>query len=71
MSGLFSSPSAPAAPATPPPPPTMANSQGATNEAALAQAQALQRGRSSTILTGGGGLPTDQLGNTSKVLLGS
>lgn len=71
MSGLFSGPSTPPAPATPPPPPTTANASGAMNEAAQAQALRLQAGRSATILTGGGGLGADQMGSTSKVLLGS
>ena len=66
---LFSAPNAPTAPVTPPPAPTVDNSQGALDVAAQQQAQALQRGRSATILTAGSGLPN--AGTTSSSLLGS
>lgn len=66
MSGLFSSPKTPAPPATPPPAPTAANTD--TDIAARQQLIALQRGKSATMLTGGAGL--DNLGTTSKTLLG-
>ena len=66
---LFSAPNAPTAPVIPPPAPTVDNSQGALDVAAQQQAQALQRGRSATILTAGSGLPN--AGTTSSSLLGS
>lgn len=65
---LFSAQDATAVPVTPPPAPTVANSQGALDVAAQQQAEALQRGRSATILTSGAGLPS--AGDTSKTLLG-
>ena len=68
MSGLFSKPSIPSAPPTPPPAPTVANSQADMDIAAQMQAERLQRGRSATLLTGGGGL--SDMGSTSKTLLG-
>lgn len=68
MSGLFSKPSVPNAPAAPPPAPTVANTQAETDVAAQQQQMALQRGRTSTILTGGAGL--SNTGTTSKTLLG-
>ena len=68
MSGLFSKPSV-SAPATAPPAPTLANTQVETDIAAKQQALAQQRGRASTILTGGAGL--SNMGTTSRVLLGS
>ena len=49
--------------------PTVDNSSSALDEAALNQAKALQRGRTSTMLTGGEGTLEDQK-YTSKVLLG-
>lgn len=49
--------------------PTMANTDSTLDDAALAQAKALQRGRTSTMLTGGEGTLEDQK-YTSKVLLG-
>jgi len=55
-------------PITVPTAPTVANSQGALDVAAEEQAQALQRGRSATILTSGAGL--SNVGATSKTLLG-
>ena len=68
MSGLFSSPTAPTVPAAPPPAPTVANSQAETDVAAREQAISMQRGRSATLLNGGAGL--NNLGTTSKTLLG-
>jgi len=68
MGGMFSKPKIDVAPPTPPPPPNIANSQGEMDAAARTQAERLQRGRASTMLTGGAGL-TD-LGPTSKTLLG-
>lgn len=70
MSGLFKKPSVsvPSAPISPPPAPTLGNSQAEMDAAAREQAIRLQRGRSSTILTGGAGL--SNMGSTSKVLLG-
>lgn len=66
MSALFSRPSTPAAPAAPPPVPTLATQQP---DAAVQQQQMLlNRGRTSTILTGGAGLAS--AGTTSKTLLG-
>jgi len=66
--GAFDSPAAPAAPVVPPPAPTVDNSQGALDVAAQQQAQAMARGRSATLLTSGSGL--NNLGSTSKTLLG-
>ena len=66
---LFSAQNAPTAPVIPPPAPTVDNSQGALDVAAQQQAQALQRGRSATILTSGAGL--SNAGTTSSSLLGS
>jgi len=68
MSALFSSPSQPPPPPTPPPAPNASNSAADMNVAAQQEALALQRGRSATILTGGGGLP--DAGTSSKQLLG-
>lgn len=62
---LPSDPSPLAAPVAP----TMDNSSATLDAAALAQAQALQRGRTSTMLTGGAGTLDDQK-YTSKILLG-
>lgn len=49
--------------------PTVANSNATLDDAALAQAKAMQRGRTSTMLTGGAGTLDDQK-YTSKILLG-
>ena len=49
--------------------PTAGNSSSTLDDAALSQAKALQRGRTSTMLTGGEGTLEDQK-YTSKVLLG-
>lgn len=69
MSALFSKPSTPAAPpAAPPPAPTVDNTAQQTDVAAQQQQMALQRGRTSTILTGGAGLANT--GTTTKTLLG-
>jgi len=68
MSALFSSPSTPPAPLPAPPAPTAANTQAQSDVAAQQQAMSLQRGRTSTVLTGGAGL--SNLGSTSKQLLG-
>ena len=68
MSGLFSKPSL-SAPAATPQAPSVANSQPEMDIAARQQALALQRGRASTVLTGGAGL--SNMGTTSRVLLGS
>lgn len=69
MSALFSSPKTPAAPAAMPAAPTLTNSAAATDAAAQQQQLSLQRGRSSTILTGGTGLANT--GTTSSQLLGN
>jgi hypothetical protein len=69
MSGLFSKPTAPAPPPTPPPPPTVASTEGVSDVAVQQQQEKLQRGRTSTILTGGSGLSST--GTTSKTLLGA
>lgn len=66
MSALFSSPKSPSLPPLPPPAPTLANTD--TDVAARQQAMRLERGRSATMLTGGGGV--SDLGATSKILLG-
>jgi hypothetical protein len=68
MGGLFGGYDSPKAPAAAPPVPNAANSQTDTDIAAREMALRLQRGRSATQLTGGGGL-TD-MGSTSKTLLG-
>ena len=68
MSALFHSPKIPKQ-ETAPNPPTQGTSQAELDAAAKLQAQAMQRGRSATMLTGGSGL--SDLGSTSKVLLGS
>ena len=69
MSALFSKPSTPQAPpAAPPPAPTVDNTANQTDVAAQQQQMALQRGRTSTILTGGAGL--SKTGTTTKKLLG-
>lgn len=69
MSALFSKPSTPQAPpAAPPPAPTVGNTANQTDIAAQQQQMALQRGRTSTILTGGAGL--SNTGTTTKTLLG-
>ena len=55
-------------PASPPAAPTADNSAKELDEAARKQAANLARGRSATMLTGGAGL--DNLGTSSRVLLG-
>jgi len=67
--GFFKPPAAPAPPPTPPPPPTLATSNVQSDIATQLQQQQLQRGRTSTILTGGTGL--SDKGTTSKTLLGA
>lgn len=69
MTALFSKPSTPAAPPAMPAAPTAANSQAQTDVAAQQEAMSLQRGRTSTVLTGGAGVANP--GSTSKTLLGS
>ena len=66
----FAQAAAPAA-ATPPPPPapTLDNTSKDGDIAAQQMAQALNRGRTATMVTGGQGLK--DLGTTSKTLLGS
>lgn len=64
---LFGAPSPPP-PAPPPAAPTADNSAKELDEAARKQAANLARGRSATMLTGGAGL--DDLGTSSRVLLG-
>lgn len=49
--------------------PTLANTADTTNAAEVAQAQAVSRGRTSTMLTGSMGEDETKL-NTSKILLG-
>jgi len=66
MSGLFSKPATPAPPPQAPPPPTMSNQE--TDVAAQQAQRSVERGRTSTLLTGGSGL--SDLGDTKKVLLG-
>ena len=68
MSALFRKPDTPAPPPVAPPPPTMANTD--TDVAAQAMQQQLQRGRTSTMLSGGAGL-ADTGDTTKKMLLGS
>jgi hypothetical protein len=58
----------PAPPPVPPPPPTLASTSTVSDVAVQEQQQKLQRGRTSTILTGGSGL--SDTGTTSKTLLG-
>lgn len=60
--------SSPSAPAPVPPAPTLGNSQAQTDVAAQQQQLSLQGGRASTVLTGGAGL--QNMGTTSKTLLG-
>lgn len=66
MSALFSKPSTPKT-VTYPTAPTLANTD--TDAAAQQMQQSLNRGRTSTYLTGGSGL--SNTGDTKKVLLGS
>ena len=61
-------PNIPAAVPAPPPAPNVSNSQGDMDAASLAAAQATQRGRSATMLTGGTGVSDP--GSTSHILLG-
>lgn len=70
MGAFFSKPQVPGAPPVAPPAPTMDNAQANTDVAAREQAQRMQRGRSSTMITGGAGL-SGGLGTTSKTLLGN
>ena len=65
--GLFTKPDT-QTPATPPPAPTLGNSAGSLDVAAQQQQLMLQRGRSATLLTGGGGLNSTQ--SASKTLFG-
>ena len=69
VSAIFGGPKVPSASPVPPPAPTVDNSQAQLDAAARQQAAAMQRGRSSTMLTGGAGL--NDMGSTSKTLLGS
>ena len=64
---LFQTPDTPTPPVIPPAP-TQDNASGALDQAALQQARAAQRGRTATLLTGGAGL--QDMGSTSKTLLG-
>jgi hypothetical protein len=68
MSTLFSKPVTPAPPPVMPAAPTVSNSQAQTDVAAQQEQMSLQRGRTSTVLTGGSGLAN--VGNTTKQLLG-
>lgn len=68
MAALFSKPKTVIPPPAAPPPPMMGNTPD-TDIAARAMQQQLERGRTSTMLTGGAGL--SDLGDTKKVLLGS
>lgn len=61
-------PKAPPAPGAVPPAPTLGNSQDSLDVAAQQQQLGIQRGLTSTMLTGGSGL--SNTGSTSKVLLG-
>jgi hypothetical protein len=65
--GLTSNKS-PGAPKAVAPAPTVDNSQAQLDVAAQLQQQAIQRGLTSTLLTGGAGLSS--MGTTSKTLLG-
>ena len=67
MSGLFGGGGK--SPAVAPVAPTVANSQVDLDVAARQQALALKRGRTATLMTGGGGL--QDKGTTSKTLLGT
>lgn len=66
MGGMFSKPKIPTPPPVAPPAPTMANTD--TDIAAQNIQRSLERGRTSTMITGGAGL--SELGSTKKVLLG-
>jgi hypothetical protein len=68
MGALFSKPKQPAPPPVAPPPPAMTAVE--TDIAAQAMQQQLQRGRTSTMLTGGKGLE-DTGETTKKTLLGA
>lgn len=68
MSGLFSKPSMPDAPPAPTPVPNSDNAAADMDAMARQQAIKMQRGRSSTLLTGGAGL--SDMGTTGKTLLG-
>jgi hypothetical protein len=67
--GWLGAPAKPADPVTPPPAPTLGNSADSLDVAAQQQQMMLQRGRSATLLTGGGGL-NGQAQSASKTLLG-
>lgn len=66
--GTLLNPGGPPAPGAVPPAPTLGNSQDALDEAARQQQLGIQRGLTSTMLTGGAGL--SNMGSTSKTLLG-
>jgi hypothetical protein len=66
--GTLLNPDGPKAPGAVPPTPTLGNSQDSLDEAARQQQMRIQRGLTSTLLTGGAGL--SNTGSTSKVLLG-
>ncbi len=66
--GTLLNPGAPKAPGAVPPAPTLGNSQSELDVAARMQQMGIQRGLTSTMLTGGAGLA--YTGTTSKVLLG-
>lgn len=67
MSGIFSGPSTPPAPPMPPPPPTVMDQGEKMDAAAAEESLRLQRGRASTLLTGGQGT---NMPSTSKALFG-
>ena len=68
MGGMFSAPSIPAPPPPPPDPPDRDASRGDVSEARKRAANA--KGRTSTILTSGQGVDTDDSFITKKTLLG-
>ena len=70
MGGLFSKPKTPVPPPVAPPAPTLGNTSAMTDAAVQQQQESLQRGRTSTMLTGGQGL-ADTGETTKKQLLGS
>lgn len=69
MAAMFSKPQTPVPPPVAPPAPTLANTSDQTDVAVQQMQSSLQRGRTSTMLTGGAGV--ENAGETKRVLLGS
>ena len=68
MGGIFSAPKAPPPPPPPPPPPERSSAEVAAEAAAERKRLRAQRGRASTILTGGQGVANGSAVATKQLL---